>query len=206
MGTVSGAGTYLTGSSVTAFANAKPGYVLLNWTESGASVSTQTNYTFTIVSNRNLRANFALAFTVSASATPVGGGTVSGAGAYPAGAVAQLSATPSAGYAFVNWTENGVSPTNSPNYQFVVSSNRTLLAHFQPLVVAPPQLSLSLLQPDTLVILWPTNAGPFVLQQNSVLTTTNWLASTNAVSVAGSNSQVVISPLIGNAFFRLVQP
>jgi hypothetical protein len=63
MGTVAGAGTYLTGSSVTAVASPKAGYMLVNWTESGTPVSTLTHYTFTVVSNRTLMANFAPATT-----------------------------------------------------------------------------------------------------------------------------------------------
>ena len=36
--------------------------------------------------------------------------------------------------------------------------------------------------------------------------TTNWVNATNAVSIVGTNSQVIISPLIGNGFFRLMHP
>jgi hypothetical protein len=204
MGTVSGAGTYLAGTSVTTFASAKPGYIFLNWTEAGTPVSTQTNYTLTVVTNRNLRANFAVGYTIAASVLPTTGGTVVGAGSYPAGAAVQLVATPAASYAFVNWTENGAHLTNSPNYEFILNSNRTVVAHFEPAVATPPQLSVFKPQPDTLIISWPTNAAGFVLQENSALATTNWVTVTNAINVSGTNSEVTLSPLTGAGFFRLV--
>ena len=52
------------GSSVTAAAvPAYPGLIFTNWTESGAAVSTSTNYTFALTTNRNLTANFANPYT-----------------------------------------------------------------------------------------------------------------------------------------------
>ena len=41
-----------------------------------------------------------------------------------------LSATPSTGYDFVNWTENGQIVSENSNYIFIVSSNRNLIANF----------------------------------------------------------------------------
>ena len=36
------------------------GYQFVNWTEGGAAVSTSANYTFPVIANRNLLANFSL--------------------------------------------------------------------------------------------------------------------------------------------------
>ena len=57
-GTTSGAGTFAAGTSHTVSASANSGYTFVNWTENGSIVSTSTNYTFTLNSNRNLVANF----------------------------------------------------------------------------------------------------------------------------------------------------
>ncbi|MBI5476099.1 MAG: T9SS type A sorting domain-containing protein [Ignavibacteriales bacterium] len=61
-GTVSGSGTYDHGSSVTVIATAKniagSKFQFINWTENGSEVSKNSSYTFTIIANRNLVANF----------------------------------------------------------------------------------------------------------------------------------------------------
>jgi hypothetical protein len=69
-------------------------------------------------------------FTVSAGVAPVGSGTVAGAGSYPQGSSASLVATPNTGYAFANWTVGGTAISSSPNLNFLVTSNRTLVANF----------------------------------------------------------------------------
>ena len=62
----------------------------------------------------------------------------------------------------------------------------------------------NMVAPQSLLVAWPTNARGFVLQQNSDLTTTNWVNATNAVSVVGTNSQVTIPPLTDKGFFPLL--
>ncbi len=78
----------------------------------------------------SLIASDAATFTITASASPLGLGTILGAGAYPVGSTASLVAVPNTGYAFVNWTENSQQVSASPNYSFVVTIDRTLVAHF----------------------------------------------------------------------------
>lgn len=69
-------------------------------------------------------------YSVAASASPAGDGTITGAGLFPTGVTAPLVATAAANYAFVNWTQNGTVVSTSPNYSFAVTSNRTLVANF----------------------------------------------------------------------------
>ena len=70
------------------------------------------------------------AFTISTSVLPVGGGSVSGGGRLAAGASVTLTATPAAGYSFVNWTEAGVQGSATVGYSFTAGANRTLVANF----------------------------------------------------------------------------
>ena len=58
-GTVTGAGDYNHGQSVTLSATANTGYSFVSWTEDGSQVSTDADYTFTAEGNRTLVANFA---------------------------------------------------------------------------------------------------------------------------------------------------
>ena len=80
-GTVTGGGTFPTGSTRTVTATANTGYTFQNWTENGTVVSTSASYTFTLNYSRNLVANFAVpTFTITATADPTVGGSVSVSG------------------------------------------------------------------------------------------------------------------------------
>ena len=130
-GTVTGGGTYNNGQSCTVSAMANTGYTFTNWTENGNVVSTNANYTFNVEGNRNLVANFTLnTYTITATANPTNGGTVSGAGTFNHGASCTLTATAATGYTFTNWTENGTQVSTQANYTFTVEGNRNLVANF----------------------------------------------------------------------------
>ena len=130
-GTTTGGGTYQHGASVTVTATTSAGYEFVNWTENGSPVSTSASYPFTVTGNRNLVANFSKkSYTISTSASPAAGGTTAGNGTYNYGSTVTVTATPSTGYEFVNWTENGSPVYTSAIYQFTVTGNRTLVANF----------------------------------------------------------------------------
>ncbi|MBN1991056.1 MAG: InlB B-repeat-containing protein, partial [Bacteroidales bacterium] len=129
-GTVSGAGEYDHGKSVTLTATANEGYIFLNWTEDGAEVSTNSTYTFAATDDRTLVAHFALGYTISATANPENTGTVEGAGDYVANALVTLIATANTGYTFVNWTEDGAEVSTEASYTFTAESDRSLVANF----------------------------------------------------------------------------
>ena len=81
-----------------------------------------------------LQADYVWTFTtipqVTLLSVPVLGGTTSGAGAFASGSTVTVTATPSTGYAFANWTENGTVVSTNPNYQFTMADNRILTANF----------------------------------------------------------------------------
>jgi hypothetical protein len=70
--------------------------------------------------------------TITANASPIGAGTVGGAGDYPSNTVCTLTASPNAGWGFKNWTQNGTQVSSSAAYNFNVRSNRALVANFVP--------------------------------------------------------------------------
>ena len=130
-GTVTGGGSYTYGQSCTVNATAATGYTFTNWTEDGNVVSTNASYSFTVNGGRTLVANFtANTYNVSVSAQPTNGGTVTGGGSYTYGQSCTVNATPAAGYTFTNWTENGNVVSTNASYNFNVTANRTLVAHF----------------------------------------------------------------------------
>ena len=133
-GSVTGGGIYSQGQTCTVSATTNAGYTFTNWTENGSVVSTQANYSFIVNSNRNLVANFqaqAQNYTITVSANPTNGGTVTGGGIYQQGQSCTVAATPATGYTFVRWTENGNQVSTNASYTFTVTGNRTLVAQFQ---------------------------------------------------------------------------
>lgn len=141
-GTVTGAGTYNSGSSVTVVATPNANYAFVSWTQSGVVVSNSPTYTFTATANRSLVANFVrITYTVSTSASPSTGGTISGGGTVNSGATVRVIATAATGYQFVNWTEGGVVVSTTASYSFVAGGNRTLMANFLPKLASVQVLS-----------------------------------------------------------------
>jgi uncharacterized repeat protein (TIGR02543 family) len=130
-GTVSGGGTFSSGTSVTVMASTNSGYSFVNWTEGATTVSTSASYNFNITANRTLVANFSqITYTVGVTASPVAGGTVSGGGTFSSGTSVTVTASPNSGYSFVNWTEGATTVSTSASYNFNIAANRTLVANF----------------------------------------------------------------------------
>lgn len=137
-GTASGDGAYSDGASVTVSAVASEGYEFKGWAENGSIVSTEAIYTFNATADRTLTATFEkkqapapITYTVSVSADPAAGGTVSGGGTYQSGASVTVAATANAGYTFKHWTENGSEVSTSATYIFTATADRTLVAAFE---------------------------------------------------------------------------
>ena len=144
-GSVSGGGIYNSGANCTVTATPNSNYSFVNWTENGTPVSSNASYSFVVNDDRTLTANFQYqqpsTYTITVSANPNNGGTVSGGGIYQQGQQCTVSATANSNYTFVNWTENGTQVSTNPTYSFTVNGNRTLVAHFQNI---PNQYTISL--------------------------------------------------------------
>jgi hypothetical protein len=69
-----------------------------------------------------------------------------------------------------------------------------------------PLLAISLLDPNTVLVSWPFPSTGFALQQNLDLTTTNWTAPAETVADNGTNKFIMVSPPVGNRYFRLFRP
>ena len=68
--------------------------------------------------------------TITATANPEEGGTITGVGTFAYDETCTLTATPNAGYYFVNWTENGIEVSSEATYSFTVTEDRDLVANF----------------------------------------------------------------------------
>jgi len=127
-GAVSGAGTYVEGSGATLTATPDATHVFSGWS---GDLSGATNpLTFTVgAQNYNVVANFSLrTYAVTASVSPAGAGAVSGAGNYPMGATATLTAAPDATHVFTGWSGDITSSANL--FSFAVNNTTNVIANF----------------------------------------------------------------------------
>ena len=144
-GSVTGGGTYASGTTVTLNATPIGGYAFTNWTDNGVVVSNAPSYTFVASGDRTIIANFvapgAQKVTITTASSPAVGGTTAGGGSYTLTTPVTVTATPAAGYAFVNWTENGRGVSQALTYSFIASAPRALTANF--IVGAAPTYTVS---------------------------------------------------------------
>lgn len=71
-------------------------------------------------------------YSVSATANPSAGGTVSGSGSsYEWNSNVTVEASPSTGYHFVKWTDNGADVGTATTYSITIDGNHTVVAEFE---------------------------------------------------------------------------
>ena len=130
-GTTSGGGNVPYNQSVTVVATSNTGWIFDSWTENGAIVSTIEIYTFNAVMHRNLVAVFTQQqFTITTNSNPMTGGNATGGGTFNFNQDATLTATPTVGWNFDGWSENGNIVSTNVLYVFSVFSDRNLIAEF----------------------------------------------------------------------------
>lgn len=130
-GVVSGEGIYDFGQTAHLSATPNEGYVFSRWLENGLPLTTQTSFNVVVDRDRTFTAEFSImTFEVEAYANPSMGGTITGTGRYDYGQTAVLSVVETEGYAFTNWTENGIVVSTDPTISFEVYVNRNLTANF----------------------------------------------------------------------------
>lgn len=140
-GSVSGGGSFQRGVSATVSAAPNDGYRFVCWREDGEVVSFSPGYTFSISGDTTLTAVFEKteepptpstpgSYTVTISANPSVGGSVSGGGTFSGNSTVTITATANSNYRFTGWFENGSQVSASASYTFTVSANRTLVAGF----------------------------------------------------------------------------
>ena len=74
--------------------------------------------------------NYQCNSTVTVTAFPTVGGSVTGGGTYSSGSSVTVTASPNSGYLFLNWTEDGTVVSCNPSYTFTVSEDTELEAVF----------------------------------------------------------------------------
>jgi SLT domain-containing protein len=134
-GNVTGGGNYVYNTQATLTATANQGYVFENWTSNGNILSTVNPFTFTVMGDTTIAANFALAstaFTINAMPNNVLYGSVAGSGNYTRNTQATLTATANQGYIFESWTSNGIEISIDNPFVFTLTQDTIVVANFIP--------------------------------------------------------------------------
>ncbi|HOZ79215.1 MAG TPA: InlB B-repeat-containing protein [Ferruginibacter sp.] len=186
-GTVTGAGTFASGTTATLTAVPAAGYVFTGW--SGAAAGTTNPVTVSMTGNRTVTASFVqITYVLTATASPTAGGTVTGAGTFASGATATLTATPAAGYVFTGWSGAAAGTTNPVTVS--MTGNRTVTASFVQITytltaTASPTAGGTV-----------TGAGTFASGATATLTATpaaGYVFSGWSGAVTGTNNPVTIT-------------
>ena len=211
-GSAFGEGVFFGGTNITVSATPNAGYTFVNWTEGDTVVSTSSNYTFTLITNCDLTANFSaevtgtatvISNTVSIVLSPPGAGSATGAGTFIGATNVTVSAAANAGYTFANWTVGDMVVSTSSNYTFTVITNCSLSANFSP---SAPLLTMTKLD-DQVVISWDTNFANYQLEYcTNAAPPQIWSPLPPALAPADGVCSVT-NPVAGDLmFFRLRLP
>uniref|UniRef100_UPI00345E3C38 InlB B-repeat-containing protein n=1 Tax=Mesotoga sp. TaxID=2053577 RepID=UPI00345E3C38 len=191
------------------------GYEIAEVVVDGVSAGAIASYTFNnVVSDHTIDASFSLLeYTITISASPTEGGTVSGRGVYKHGETVDLTAEADDSYRFKNWTECGIVVSTDPNYSFTASANRNLLANF---IEKTYELTVKLSgqgsvekQPDKARYL-PEEVVNLTAIPETGWRFLNWsgalTGNTNPASITMNNDKTVIANFSINQYVIVVSP
>ena len=131
-GSVTGAGTYSSGNTVTLTATPNPKFVFDSWYEGSSKLTTSPSYSFTVSSARNLTAKFRqVIFDIAVESDNTTMGTVAGAGSYSEGSSVTITATPKPGFRFDCWIDQyGIFISYNAEHTFTPSKDSKYIALF----------------------------------------------------------------------------
>jgi PKD repeat protein len=128
-GSVSGGGTYNQGDTATVTATPASGWKFTSWIGPVANATAATT-TVTMSANQSVTAQFArIQQTLTVTANPTNGGSVSGGGTYNQGDTATVTAIPNSGWKFNGWS-GAVANVSVASTTVVMTASKIVIAQF----------------------------------------------------------------------------
>lgn len=200
-GSTSGGGLFNDDDEVTVVATSITGYSFSSWTEGSNIVSTNSNYTFAVTSNRELVANFTID-TYSLIVTSSNGSVtwIPNQTTFNAGTTVLLTASAIPGYIFTGWGGDATGTANP--LTVTMNSNKNITANFT--AIPPDTYTLDVTAINGSVSKNPNsptyNAGATVLltaTPNTGYTFTSWsgdaTGSNNPLTVIMNEDKVIVA-------------
>ena len=173
----------LEGSTDTLEAVPADGYEFDRWSDGGSRVHdiTWSGSSCTFTAYFKKKEDTAVNYTVTLSASPSAGGTVTGGGTYPQGTVRAVTATPASGYVFVRWSDGG-----ARQHSVTWDKTKSLVAYFEQKAVTGDELLLG--TSLTSSSYWTASGGSSVTSVTGGIATLRLVGiSTDASSYAAFN-------------------
>jgi hypothetical protein len=117
-----------------------------------------------------------------------GGGTSSGGGYTLSGTIGQPDAS---------------APMSGGSYSLTGGFWSVLAAVPTP---GAPVLTIFLTSTNTAVVSWPSPSTGYVLQQSAGLASPDWITPPESANDDGTNRFIIVTPPLGNRFYRLTHP
>ena len=128
-GSTNGAAVYQYGTHAEITATAQPGYSFSGWSGAGVTTPSLAQTTIFMTEDHSISANFSIhrhTLTLFVSE----GGAVEGQGTFDYGTSAPITAVPTDGYSFIEWSGDGISNPTSQNTTVLMNTNRIASAIF----------------------------------------------------------------------------
>jgi hypothetical protein len=130
-GATTGGGSYNQGTNATITATPAVGWQFVNWLGAGIANSASSSTTVVMDASKTVTANFTrIQHELTVTASPSQGGSATGGGTFNQGDPSPITATPTSGWQFVNWTGTGIADSNNPNTTVLIDSAKTVTANF----------------------------------------------------------------------------
>ena len=131
-GITTGDSNYTNLSFVTVTAYPNIGWEFNNWSENDNILAADTAFSFIVLQDRELTANFRKKiYALNAEPFPIEGGVINGTGLFPHDSLITISADPKIGWHFNNWTENDTIISSDSIFAFNLIEERNLVANFE---------------------------------------------------------------------------